>query len=124
MVKQAYKLPLEGLRMKTGGWFSFEGNVAENDQVIASLPISRSTGVSFKGHLLSVGGVTKQHQASGDIFLYQEERDEWLLVGRVPTPRYNCLVEVVGDQLVVVGGWLDNYSKCDIVEIATLSLSV
>ena len=58
-------------------------------------------------------------QASANIYLYDEPDDSWLLVGKVPTPRYDCQAEVVGGFLVVVGGWLDTYTKCDLVEIAS-----
>lgn len=90
-------------------------------QEIASLPISRSTVVAFKGHVLAVGGCDiREMVASGDIFLYSEECDEWLIVGEIPTPRYKCLVEVANNELVVIGGWLDPYTQCNLVEVATL----
>ena len=91
-------------------------------QEIASLPVCRSTCVSYRGNLLAVGGFdSNRRYASGDIFLYDHATNEWLVIGRIPTPRYNCLVEVVSGQLLVVGGWLDHYSQCDIVEIAALN---
>lgn len=62
------------------------------------------------------------NRACGDIFCYDEEGQRWVLVGSIPTPRYNCIAEVVDNQLVVVGGWLNQYSKCDLVEIATLKI--
>ena len=124
---QVYRLPLDALYRKTSLatnlWHSITSKTAAW-QEITPLPVTRSTGVTFKGHLMAVGGYYSgagvDHYASGDIFSYNEEEEEWLVVGRIPTPRYRCLAEVVGDQLVVVGGWLDDYSKCDLVEIATL----
>ena len=61
--------------------------------------------------------------ACGDILCYEEEENEWRKIGELLMPRYNCLAEIVGDQLVVVGGWLSHIEQCDLVEIATLNIN-
>ena len=125
--EKVFKYPLADIvsrtRLPTSSWFeNFEIPKKTGFwQEIASLPVTRSTCVSFNDRLLAVGGFGN-NQPSGDIFLYDEEQDKWEVIGRIPTPRYNCLAEVVGDQLVVVGGWLNHYTKCDVVEIATMNL--
>jgi serine/threonine protein kinase len=92
-----------------------------NWQELTPLPVPRSTCVAFNNHLLAVGGFA-HNQASGGIFLYNEEADKWEVMGRMPTPRYNCLAEIVDCQLVVVGGWLNYMVKCDVIEIADLNV--
>ncbi len=116
-----YKLPIaEIVQIPKVSWFSFEKIPKVSYSEIAPLPVVRSTCVGFKNHLLSVGGF-KNKRACGDIFRYDEDGDKWALVGSIPTPRYNCLAEIVDGQLVVVGGWLSQHKKCDLVEIATLN---
>lgn len=95
----AFKVPLCDI-LPNGKWFQ-----SRNWQEIAPLPVTRSTCVSFNGHLLAVGGLVNK-QASGAIFHYDEDDDQWLQIGSIPTPRYNCLAEVVGDKLVVIGTFL------------------
>ena len=117
--EKVFKYPLADIvsSLANSSWFSKKTGFW---QETASLPVTRSTCVSFNNRLLAVGGLAN-NQPSGDIFLYDEEQDKWEVIGRIPTPRYNCLAEVVGDQLVVVGGWLNHFTKCDKVEIATLN---
>ena len=122
---QVYRLPLHELfpsstmpKFSLLDW-SFFKKGKRLWQELNPLPLSYSTSVTFNNNLLAVGGFSN-NQASGDIFLYDEEQDRWEMIGRIPTPRYNCLAEVVGDQLVVVGGWLNPMVKCNIVEIAVL----
>ena len=125
-LNQVCKFPLDDVLPKTlpkSSWFDFSKFKRAKGfwQEIASLPVSRSTCVSFNDRLLAVGGFAN-NQPSGDILLYDEEQDKWEVIGRIPTPRYNCLAEVVGDQLVVVGGWLNHLEKCALVEIASLNM--
>lgn len=125
-VNRVFKTPLSDILPKTlttkSSWFNYSSlYTGISWQEISSLPVIRSTCVSFNDHLLAVGGLVRG-EPCGDIFLYDEGNDKWNVVGRIPTPHYNCLVEAVGNQLVVIGGWLNNYAECDLVEIATLSI--
>ena len=117
-IESAFKVPLCDIIPNSNlKWFQ-----SRNWQKIAPLPVTRSTCVSFNGHLLAVGGIAN-NLVSGGIFHYMhsEDGDGWFEIGSIPTPRYNCLAEVVGNKLVVVGGWINSLTMCDIVEIATIN---
>ena len=114
-----FRLPLDILFRAKSSWLPNFTTVRYQWQDIAPLPVAKSTGFTFRGSLLAVGGCTNTC-VSADIFFYNEQKNEWLVIGRILTPRYSCQAEVIGNELVVVGGWLDNYSKCDLVEIVTL----
>ena len=114
---RAFKLSMQKLFLKRP-WYEFSSQVAW--QEIASLPVTRSTCVSFNDHLLAVGGLANK-QACGDIFEYDGDSNTWVLIGSIPTPRYNCLAEVVDNKLIVIGGWPNDFTMCNIVEIATLN---
>lgn len=118
-LKQVYTCPIHELIQKSS-WRGLMGKRVSWRE-LTPLPVSRSTSVVFKDHLLAVGGIANG-QAVGDIFLHDEEEHNWEVVSHIPSPRYNCLAEVVGNQLVVVGGWMNHVEKCDLVEIATLNL--
>ena len=115
----AFKVPLLQILLNVT---PKDGHLEAAYRTIASLPVTRSTCATYKNHLLSVGGV-RNNLACDDILCYDEESDKWVLIGRIPTPRYRCLVEVVDSQLVVVGGWFCEDNKCNLVEIGTLSIS-
>ena len=114
-----FRLPLDTLFRGKSSWLPKFTTVQYQWQDIAPLPVAESTGFTFRGSLLAVGGCTNSC-VSANIFFYNEQKNEWLVIGRIPTPRYSCQAEVIGNELVVVGGWLDNYSWCDLVEIVTL----
>ena len=122
-----FKYSLEGYlcSKNTFSWFDFstfnKGAKKVSWLEIAPLPVTQSTFFSFRDHLLAVGGFAKR-SISGDIFLYDEEQDKWDVIGRIPTPRYDSQAEVVGDQLVVVGGSLNRFEECNIVEIVTINV--
>ena len=56
------------------------------------------------------------------LFIYNESKDNWDVIGFLPTSRYGSLVEVSGSQLVVIGGWLKQFHKSDIVEVGTINI--
>ena len=125
---QVYKIPLNelisiGSKYKTGFIFEYSPKVVTLQQT-APLPMCHSTCINFKGHLLAVGGYSPAQGAHDEIYLYNEPKDEWLFVGKIPTARYKCLVGAVDDKLVVIGGWLANESKCNIVESCTVNMSL
>ena len=125
---QVYKIPLNelisiGSKYKTV--FVFEGSPkVVTLQQTAPLPVCHSTCVNFKGHLLAVGGYSPTQGAHDEIYLYNEPKDEWLVIGKIPTARYKCLVGVVDDKLVVIGGYLTDEIKCKIVESCTINMSL
>ena len=74
---------------------------------ISGLQTTCSTPLSISGSLLAVGGV-KERKAVTAIHLYQPDTGEWVKVGDLPTPRYNCTCAMITDkEMVVAGGWGD-----------------
>ncbi len=102
-------------------FLGFKTDTAVEWEKMAPLPVVRSTCVSYRNHLLSVGGY-EEEEVCNKIFAYDEAQSSWDIIGSIPTARYNCLVNVVRDQLVVVGGWINHMECCDIVEIGTLHI--
>lgn len=88
--------------------------VPQIQDVVMAPPCSQSTGVTFRIHLLAVGVCMQALKFLGISSIMPKQTTE-VVHYRIPAPRYNCL-----DQMVV-GGWLDQYSECDLVEIATRS---
>ena len=83
---------------------------------IASLPVERSTLVSFGGHLLAIGGRYDSENSTSDVYRYDSHNDSWVVVSRMKNERSRCLaVALPGDGLVVVGGF--NPLESDDVEI-------
>ena len=118
----AYKFPLSGILFQSnqaGAGKSFVKAPNGEWIKIAQLPpVCRSTCVSFNDHLFSVGGMPID-VVCGDILCYEEEENEWRKIGELLMPRYNFLAEIIDDQLVVVGGWLNQFEQCDLMEITT-----
>ena len=125
---QVYKIPLNELMSKESRFktlFVFESSPkVVTLQQTAPLPVCLSTCVNFKGHLLAVGGYSPTRGAHDEIYLYNEHKDEWLVIGKIPTARYQCLVGAVDDKLLVIGGWSAHESKCKIVESCTVNMSL
>ena len=83
------------------------------------LPVISSTPLSISGSLLAVGGRDKDGAASG-IHLYQPDTDEWVKVGDLPTPQWNCACTMLTDsELFVAGGW-DGYLRLKGADILSL----
>ena len=77
----------------------------------------RSTLLSIRGSLLAVGGSGKAVTA---ILLYQPDTGEWVKVGDLPTPRYECTCAMITDREMLVAGGYDGHSiisSCDIALI-------
>ena len=125
---RVYKIPLNELMSKESRYktvFVFEGSPkVVTLQQTAPLPLCLSTCVNFKGYLLAVGGYSPTRGAHDEIYLYNEPKNEWLVIGKIPTARYKCLVGAVDDKLVVIGGWLSKEVTCKIVESCTVELDV
>ena len=71
---------------------------------ISVLQTTRSTPLSISGSLLAVGGWDKDRKAVTAIHLYQPDTGEWVKVGDLPTPRYNC---ACADREMLVAGGID-----------------
>ena len=86
---------------------------------VSSLPVARSTLVTFGAHLLALGGQESPGQSSANVYQYNAHTDSWSVVSRMTHKRSQCLAAVLpGDQLIAVGGF-DNFSATiEIVDIA------
>ena len=73
---------------------------------ISGLQTTRSTPLSLSGSLLAVGGKDKDRNAVTAIHLYQPETGEWVKVGDLPTPCYNCTCVLLDSsrEILVFGG--------------------
>ena len=77
-------------------------NVRKN---VSSLPVPRSTLVSFGGHLLAVGGVGDSRNPTSRVYSYNSTTDSWTLATRMKKKKSHCLAVTLPDnQLIVVGG--------------------
>ena len=63
-----------------------------------------SSPLSISGSLLAVGGVGEGHCALTAIHLYLPNTGEWVKVGDLPTPRYNCTCAMITDRRMLVAG--------------------
>lgn len=85
----------------------------------ANIPIQRGASlVTLRGHVLAVGGADDFEIPTGAIHRYNAGTDQWSVVGWVPTPRYEVLVTVLPDSvlLVVGGSRKTTLSSCPITE--------
>ena len=88
---------------------------------ISGLQLIRSTPVSLKGSLFAVGGQDKDYKASSAIQLYQPDAEEWVKVGDLPLPRYDCTCAVGTCREVLVAGGQDaNKTLLRRMDIASL----
>ena len=88
---------------------------------IPGLQLGWSTPLSISGSLLAVGGLDKDPKAVTAIHLYQPDTGEWVKVGDVPSPRYQCTCAVTADrEVLVAGGWdgHDHLKRVDFARIA------
>ena len=90
---------------------------------VADVPVRDSTLTTRCGQLVAVGGRNVLSELVDTIHLYDPLMDSWLIIGHMPTARYDCLVATLpGDILVVIGGvtkgGLPGLRPCDAVEVA------
>ena len=79
-------------------------------KVTSQLNYNCSTPLSINGSLLAIGG-KKNDEAVSAIHLFLPDTGEWVKVGDLPTPRYNCTCAVLKDNEVLVAGGYDGYVK-------------
>ena len=87
---------------------------------ISGLQTTGSTPLSISGSLLAVGGMDKDRKVVTAIHLYQLDTGEWVKVGDLPTPRWDCTCAMITDgEMVVAGGWSGGYKlkRMDIIFI-------
>ena len=86
---------------------------------IGSLPIVRSTLISFGGQMLAVGGRDDSNRPTSNVFKYNIHTDSWNVTSQMMTKRSFCLaVSFPQDSIIVVGGHTaSTISKTNDVEI-------
>ena len=72
---------------------------------ISALPVTRSTLVSFGGHLLAIGGNMDIDKPTSNVYRYEFNTDSWTVASQLKKKRSDCLAVALGDSVVVVGGW-------------------
>ena len=89
---------------------------------VADLPVHSSSCATFCGQLLAVGGGDDSFKHySTAIHQYNPATNSWKVISHMPTARSFPLVEVLlGNKLMVVGGFTNSGIETDKVEIATL----
>lgn len=86
---------------------STDGTASQMWKEISSLKVKKSTPISYKGSLLSVGG---RYKGSGltAVRLYQPKSEEWVKVGNLPYACYNCACAMIRDNEMLVAGGKSN----------------
>ena len=88
---------------------------------VSNLPVSYSSCESFHGRLLAVGGWMESGKATTAVYMYNSTTNSWEIISHMITDRYNCFTAVLPDnQLMVVGGRINQVSTIDSVELATV----
>ena len=86
----------------------------------SGLGLYYSTPLSIGGSLLALGG--KDGQPVTSILYYQPETGEWVKVGDLPFPRFNCTCARITDGEILVVGGEDNQTVFKNTDLARLSL--
>ena len=90
---------------------------------VADIPVTKSTGVSLHGQPLAVGGVLTNEFTTvvASVYLFEPITNSWKIISEMNIPRYRCFATVLSNnQLIVAGGFSENQTQVDVVEIATL----
>ena len=79
---------------------------------IPGIQTTCSTPLSIRGSLLAVGGRDRDVKAVSAILLYQPDTGEWVKVGDLPTPRYDCTCAMITATEMLVAGGSDDHAYC------------
>ena len=77
----------------------------------------KSSLVKFNNRLLAVGGQTSDGEATGTVFSYSLEVENWIDITSLSKPRYLCFTAVMSDTLYIIGGDEGANTLTDSVEI-------
>jgi len=91
-------------------------------QRVADVPVVFSTCITLNGRVIAVGGMDSHDRPTPAVYMYNPESDLWLLLGNMAPARYDCLVLVLRDCIIAVGG-LTSRGECATVEVGYLQLS-
>ena len=90
-------------------------------KAISGLQTTRSTPLSISGSLLAVGGMDKDSKAVTAIHLYQPDTGEWVKVGDLPTPRWNCTCAMITDREMVLAGGRSGDDRLKRMDISSIN---
>jgi len=94
-------------------------------QRVADVPVVFSTCITLNGRVIAVGGMDSHDRPTPAVYMYNPESDLWLLLGNMAPARYDCLVLVLRDCIIAVGGFTGGgfRGQCATVEVGYLQLS-
>ena len=73
-----------------------------------------STPVVMGDELLAVCGRLYAYKSDDGIYVYSEDKDMWILAGRMPCKVCNCACAVVSDKILVFGGHDGKYCQSSV----------
>ncbi len=84
-------------------------------------PVREFALAQFQGHLITVGGLTDQGEATGKVYRYREESNEWAeyLKPLMPTARNDLVVISTQSAIIACGGEAGSNNKFATVEVYT-----
>ena len=89
---------------------------------ISNLPVTRSTLVSFGGHLLAIGGDMGGGKPTSNVYRYDSNTDFWTVASQLKKKRCDCLAVALGDSVVVVGGWTSKLFRSETDKTASIEI--
>ena len=85
---------------------------------VRDLPVSLSTLINLRGHLLAIGGEDDARNSTAEVHRYDRHTNSWQVTSSMKNRRHGCLAAALPDnQLIVVGG-CTNLTTRDSIEIA------
>ena len=76
------------------------------------LPIWGSTCVAINEDVLAIGGVNDGDETTTTTLTYNQSTNSWIPANekfKVQVPRHHCLVAVIGNFLLIVGGYSNSF---------------
>lgn len=76
------------------------------------LPVWGSTCATIDRDVLAIGGVNDGDQTTATTLMYNQTANSWVPVDekfKVQAPRHHCLVAVIGNSLIIVGGYSSTF---------------
>ena len=119
-ISKVYSLSLPSLTIRMN---SYNACISEGQLLwkeISGLQTTRSTPLSISASLLAIGG-RDNDEAVTAICLYQPGTGEWVNVGDLPAPKYNCTCAMITDRDVLVAGGYDDGSSFNRMDIALIN---
>ena len=72
---------------------------------MTELPMFCSSPISAGGHLFAMGGLDENlNRAVSIICVYRHDIDEWVKIGSLLSPRYDCTCTMITDRVMIVAG--------------------